>query len=285
MLRAALGNASRAERDQLAETQTTLLKSAATALEASEDADASNAEEWRELACQAGVSPHALAAIAASLPDAETVRAWSFTQLLDFHRQSLIRRSGLLFGLVNPATADLTRIMPRRSSRSSGRTEYTEDVATWERRWQRALGEVVPAWLTGAPIKVIGEALHRHRAATGHVKAVQLGRRFALQAAGGLGQGLSLVARVIEQQLDGQTTEVLQAWLQLVAGCIREGFDDPDKLLLFWHLRRYAGLYPRVRVHQLYKDMIFGRLPAWQRVPNVETRRKAIRESIGDVAP
>ena len=75
-----------------------------------------------------------------------------------------------------------------------------EDVRDWEQRWQNALQDVMPQWLSGQPLNVIGESLHAHRGAKGHVKAIQLGRRFALQAAGGLGHGVSLVAQVFERK-------------------------------------------------------------------------------------
>ena len=78
---------------------------------------------------------------------------------------------------------------------------------------------------------------------------------------------------------------LLAAWLQLVPGCVREGFNDPDKLLLFWHLRRYAGLYPRVRVHQVFDDSIRGQLPTWKALPDIDSRRSAIHGLIGNAPP
>lgn len=44
-------------------------------------------------------------------------------------------------------------------------------------------------------------------------------------------------------------SKILLAQLPLISGCIREGFDVPDKLLLFWHLRRYPDLHPRALTH------------------------------------
>ena len=243
-------------------------------------------ENWRELACQTGISPVAVATVAASLPEADVLHAWSFEELLEYHTKFLLGHPGMLFGLVDPGSSDLIRIMPRRSKkRRDGRIEYTEDVPTWERRWQDTLRGVLPQWLSGTPLNAIGEGLHRHRGAKGRVKAVKLGRRFALQTASALGHGVSLVDRVIEQRNRDQASEILLSWLRIMAGCVREGFDDPDKLLLFWYLRRYAGLYPRVKVHKVFDDMVRGQLPTWQHLPGIDARRSAIRDLVRKVAP
>ncbi len=191
----------------------------------------------------------------------------------------------MLFGLVDPGASDFIRIMPRRSQKRDELIEHTEGVPNWERRWQDALREVLPQWLSGTPLNAIGEGLHRRCGARGRVKAIKLGRRFALQTAGGLGHGVSLVARVIEQRYRDQVSEMLLSWLRLMAGCVREGFDDPDKLLLFWYLRRYAGLYPRVKVHKVFDDMVRGQLPTWQHLPGIDARRSAIRDLVRKVAP
>jgi hypothetical protein len=285
ILGSTLGNALRSERNQRAEEQATLLKSMAITVDNVADADDSNIEEWRELAGQAGISPLTLAAVAASLPDAEILLSWSFEELLEFHNRLLLDHPGMLFGLVDPSSSDFIRIMPRRSRRRNGRTENIEGMPDWEQRWQDALREVLPQWLSGKPLIDIGQALHRHRQADGRVKAIQLGRRFALQTAGGLGHGLSLVARVIEHRYHDRTSELLLSWLRLIPGCVREGFDEPDKLLFFWQLRRHdAGLFPRVRVHQIYDHIVHGRLAAWEDLPDIDARRKVIRVLIDDVA-
>lgn len=138
---------------------------------------------------------------------------------------------------------------------------------------------------SGKPLIGIGDCLHRHRGAKGHVKSIRLGRRFALQAAGGLGHGVSLIARVIEQRYQEHLYQMHLSWLQLITGCVREGFDDPDKLLLFWYLRRSAtGFYPSVRVHQIFHEIVQDQLPSWQDEPDIEVRRRAIRKLIGEVA-
>ncbi len=284
-LRAALGNALHDERDQRVETQAAAVRSAADLLHAAPDVGQLDTAEWRECACQSGVSLPTLAVVSASLPNATVLRAWTFKELLDFHTQLLFHHSGMLLGLVDPSASDLVRIMPRRGSKQNGRMVFTEDVIAWERRWQKALAEVLPSWLSGTPVKTIGEALHRHRGAKGHVKAVQLGRRFTLQAAGGLSYGVSIIARVIEKTYKDELTPVIQSWLRLVSGCVREGFDEADKLLLFWHLRRYPGLYPRVRVHQVYSDRIVGQLLDWHQTPDIEARRAMIRRLLRDFGP
>ncbi|MFA6164332.1 MAG: DEAD/DEAH box helicase [Methylobacter sp.] len=284
VLGAALGNALRSERDQRAEVQATLLKTMAVAIDNATNMNELNTEEWNELASQAGISPIVIATIAASLPDADILLGWSFKELLEYHLRFLVESGGMLFGLVDPNSSDLSRIMPRRSQKRNGQTVYTEDVPSWEQRWQDVLQEVLPLWLSGTPLNEIGECIHRHRGATGHVKAVQLGRRFALQAAGGLSHGVSLIARVIEHRYQEQASQILLSWLQLIAGCVREGFDDPDKLLLFWRLRRSAaGLYPRVCIHQIFHEIVREQLPSWQDEPDIEAHRRAIRKLIDEV--
>lgn len=53
-----------------------------------------------------------------------------------------------------------------------------------------------------------------------------------------------IIVRVINKLFADQDTYTVPAWLELIPGCIREGFDDPDKLLVFWSHRRSQGLYP-----------------------------------------
>ncbi|MGZ4956195.1 MAG: DEAD/DEAH box helicase [Methylobacter sp.] len=282
VLGATLGNALKLERKQRAEEQAARLKSIAVAIDNESNKDKLDTERWSELASQAGISAIVLATVAASLPKIDDILAWSFKDLLKYHTQLLLGYPGMLFDFVDPSPSDLIRIMPRRNQNRNGQIEYTEDVRSWEQRWQDALQEVLPQWLSGQPLNEIGDALHRHRGARGHVKAIQLGRRFALQTAGSLGHGVSLIAQVIKHSYQEQASQRLLSWLQLIAGCVREGFDDPDKLLLFWHLRRVsAGLYPRVRVHQIFQEFVREQdLPSWQDEPDIEARRRLIHKLI-----
>ncbi len=284
VLGATLGNALFSERDQRVEVQALLLKTVASEIDNAANTNQLDTEIWSELARQAGVSPVILATVAAILPEVDTFEDWSFKNLLDYHIQLLLGYPGMLFGFVDPQSSDLSRIMPRRSQTINGQTVY-EGVRGWEQRWQNALQDSLPQWLSGQPLNVIGNSLHTHREAKGHVKAIQLGRRFALQAAGGLGYGVSLVAQVFERKYSEKASPTLLSWLRLIAGCVREGFDDPDKLLLFWYLRRSApGLYPRVCVHQIFHEIVRGQLPSWQDEPDIEARRRLIRKLIGEVS-
>lgn len=282
VLGATLGNILRSDRDQRVEEQALFLKKIVAEIDSAANTNQLDTEAWIELATQAGLSPVTLATLAASLPEVDAFDVWSFKNLLDYHIQLLIGYPGMLFGFVDPQSSDLSRIMPRRSQSINGQTVY-EDVRDWEQRWQNALQDVLPQWLSGEPLNVIGDFLHVHRGAKGHVKAIQLGRRFALQAAGGLGHGVSLVAQVFERKYSEKASPTLLSWLQLIAGCVREGFDDPDKLLLFWYLRRSElGLCPRVRIHQIFNEIVIGQLPSWQEEPDIDARRRLIRNLIGD---
>jgi len=284
LLGATLGNALRSERDKMLEEQALLLKTVAAEIDNAANTNQLDTEAWIELATQVGLSPVTLATLAASLPEVDAFDVWSFKNLLDHHIQLLLGYAGMLFGFVDPQSSDLARIMPRRSQLTNGQTVYIEDVHEWEQRWQNTLQDVLPLWLSGQPLNVIGDSLHINREASGRVKAIQLGRRFALQAAGGLGYGVSLVAQVFERKYTEKATPTLLSWLRLIAGCVREGFDDPDKLILFWYLRRSKpGLYPRVRIHQIFDEIIIGQLPSWQDEPDIEARRRAIQKLISDI--
>ncbi len=130
--------------------------------------------------------------------------------------------------------------------------------------------------MKGEPVSNIGTRVHTHRGADGRVNAVHLGRRFALHSASSLAHGVSVVVRVFQTVREGVVPSVLTAQLPLVSGCVREGFDDPDKLLLFWHLRSLGGVYPRVAVHTEFES-IRGQLPNWADVGDVDMRRTHIR--------
>ena len=91
----------------------------------------------------------------------------------------------------------------------------------------------------------------------------------------------SIIARVFQLEREHSLTDALGAQLPLVTGCVREGFNRPDMLLLFWHLRRTPGLYPRVRTHARYEAIRAG-LPSWPDMPDVEERRRLIRGLVDD---
>lgn len=268
VLRSALGNALRAERDLAADKQAALLRGLNNTL-GRED---SETDEWRELAAQTATSPAAIIDVAAAVSALAEASSWDFSQLLSFALGILLDRRGTLFGLIDPTSSGLSRILPRRQ-------QTGEDLITWEGRLSGALQEVLSHWLSGDPILTIGEALHKHRQAKGQVKAVNLGRRFAIQAAGGIGHGVSVMCKVFERKLDGVVPPHFAAWLELLPGCFREGFDQPDKLLLFWHLRRQAGLHPRTIVHRRFIE-IEKFLPQWADLSTIDDRRLAIRRLV-----
>lgn len=281
VLRVSLGNSRRDRRDEAALEQVAVLKVAAARLEQDEKSDEElDLDEWRELASLAGTSTTAVATVAARMPPEQVVQSWTEEDFVQHAISELVDVPGLLFSLVDPNSSDLSRIIPRsKTQQRDGTSEFTEAVEAWEGRWQQALREVLPMWCSGVPIASIGAALHRHRGANGRVKAVQLGRRFSLQSASALAFGVSIIARVFEKTRSGCMPEDLATRLQLVPGCIREGFDDPDKLLLFWIYRREPGLFPRVKVHQAFEAL--GEIPPWGPGVSVDERRAKLRGLVG----
>jgi hypothetical protein len=273
ILGATLGNAAAADREAQAASQAGLLRAFGTSLDDQcEDVADLDLVTWREFASQVGVSPVILASIATKAPSEEVIAAWGFRDLLDYTLGEVTRH---LFALVSPESSGLARIMPR-TRKPSGSNEFSETPGEWEGRWRMIIADVLNAWMIGEPIADIGTRLHTHRGATGRVNALHLGRRFALHSAASLAHGVSVVVRTLETLRGDTMRSVLKSQLQLAAGCVREGFDDPDKLLLFWHLRRYAGRYPRVMVHSEIAK-IRTELPKWTDVFNVDERRKHIR--------
>lgn len=279
ILGATFGNAAAADREDRAAAQALLLRGFGAALDGDqEDADQLDLDGWRDFAGQVGVSPFVAARVAAGVPAAETVAAWAFDDLLDFSIDEVTRH---LFGLVNPLSAGLSRIMPRARARRGDAYEFTESVDAWEQRWRAVIPELVRSWITGEDIARIGQRLHTHRGADGRVNAVHLGRRFALHSATSIAHAASVVVRVVETVRSDALSGLLKRQLPLVSGCIREGFDEPDKLLLFWHLRRFGGRYPRVAVHSEFVG-IEGALPGWSDGTDVDERRNQIRQAWGD---
>lgn len=281
VLSGTLGNAGNSQREDVVRAQVAALKAAAAQLEQEdENEDELDLDEWRELASLAGASTSAVALIAARMPPPATVTAWTAQDFVQHALGELVDVPGLLFALVDPSNSDLARIIPRRRRRKRDRTyEYTETFEDWQERWQAALREVLSMWMSGEPVGRIGDALHRHRGATRRVKAIHLGRRFSLQSASALAFGVSVIARVFERTRAEHAPVELVTRLQLIPGCVREGFDNPDKLLLFWIHRREAGLYPRVRVHQVY-EQLKDRLPDWAATTTVDERRAELRRLI-----
>ena len=279
ILGATFGNAAAADREDRAAAQALLLRGFGAALDGDqEDADQLDLDGWRDFAGQVGVSPFVAARIAAGVPAAETVAAWGFDDLLNFAIDEVTRH---LFGLVNPMSSGLSRIIPRARVRRGDAYEFTESVDAWEQRWRAVIPEVVRAWITGEDVASIGQRLHTHRGADGRVNAVHLGRRFALHSATSVAHAASVVVRVVETVRADALSGLLKRQLPLVSGCIREGFDEPDKLLLFWHLRRFGGRYPRVAVHSEFVG-IEGALPGWAAGTDVDERRNHIRQAWGD---
>lgn len=273
ILGTALGNATAADREARAASQALLLRTLGADLDGEQDTDVLDLDDWREFASHVGVSPVVAASTAAKVPSEETIAAWGFQDLLGFTLGEVARQ---LFALVNPGSSGLARILPRACIRSGGSCVFTETFEEWAGRWRAIIPDVLDAWMRGKPIADIGTSLHTHRSATGRVNAVHLGRRFALQSASSLAHAVSVVLRIFEVVRGDTVPSVLRSQLQLASGCVREGFNNPDKLLLFWHLRRYGGRYPRVAVHMEFEGIRDG-LPDWTEVPEVDERRGHIR--------
>ena len=279
ILGATFGNAAAADREERAAAQALLLRGVGAALDADQDdAEQLDLDGWRDFAGQVGVSPFVAARMAVGVPSAETVAAWGFDDLLNFAIDEVTRH---LFGLVNPMSSGLSRIIPRARVRRGETYEFAESADEWEQRWRAVIPEVVRAWVTGEDVARIGQRLHTHRGADGRVNAVHLGRRFALHSATSIAHGASIVVRVVETVRADALSGLLKRQLPLVSGCIREGFDEPDKLLLFWHLRRFGGRYPRVAVHSEFVR-IAGALPGWSDGIDADERRNHIRQAWGD---
>ena len=273
ILGATLGNAKAADREAQAESQAALLQSLGAALDAKQEASGVlGLDDWREFASHVGISPVVAASIAAEVPSEELIAAWSFQEFLDFTLGEVKR---LLFALVSPESSGLARILPRARTSRGRSYEFTETAQDWEDRWRAILRELLQAWMRGEPISGIGDFLYAHRRTTRGVNAVHLGRRFALHSASSLAYGVFIVGRIFESVRGETVPSVLKSQLTLAPGCVREGFDDPDKLLLFWHLRRYRGRFPRVAVHAEFEGIRHG-LPDWGEVPDVDDRRSYI---------
>lgn len=276
ILGAAFGNAATAGSADRAAAQAMLLRSRGLALDVEQaEADNLDLEAWREFAGQVGVSPLVAARIAARVPAAAAIAGWDFDDLIGFAIGEVTQQ---LFGLVNPAYAGLTRILPRTRTSRGQSYDYTETVLQWEQRWRDIIPELIHSWTAGADISTIGQFLHTHRRATGHVNPIHLGRRFAVHSAASIAHGASVAVRILELTRGDTMSTVLRSQVQLVSGCLREGFDDPDKLLLFWHLRRFVGRYPRVAVHAEF-SALQGWLGDWDEETTVDSRRNQIRRA------
>ncbi|MCK6514466.1 DEAD/DEAH box helicase [Myxococcota bacterium] len=280
ILGAAFGNAVATDRVGRAAAQAELLREHGAALDLAqqEEIDEPDLDRWKDFASQIGVSPFVIARIAAVVPPAETVTQWAFEGLRAFAIENVTQH---LFDLVNPMSAGLSQIMPRAAKTQGKSTAYTESVDEWEARWRAAVPEVVQAWIGGEAVARIGQRLHTRRGATGRVNAVHLGRRFALHSTPSIAHGASVVVRIVETLRADAMSAVLRLQLPLISGCIREGFDDPDKLLLFWHLRRVGAQFPRVVVHSKFAS-IQSELPAWSTATDLDQRRRHIRTALGD---
>lgn len=278
ILAARLGNTSAAGREVEAAAQASLLRALGESLdEREEDGDDLDLDPWREFASQVGVSPGVAASTAARVPADAQVASWGFQDLRNFALNEVGRQ---LFALIDPGSSGLARIIPRARVRRDGANKDTETYKEWENRWRAILPDLLDAWMKGEPISNIGMRVHTHRGADGKVNAVHLGRRFALHSVSSLAHGVSVVIRIVRTVREGAVASVLNAQLPLVSGCVREGFDHPDKLLLFWHLRRFGGVYPRVAVHAEF-GTIRDELPSWADVGDVDKRRDHIRRLWG----
>ena len=283
ILGASLGNSLHKHPQENASSQAKFLKAAGLQLDRGDEyTDDIDLDKWRKLASRAGVSNVAIATIASRIPASEVVATWAFEDLRKFATHEVIKQ---LFALVDPDSSALSRIILRKRTRKQdGTYEYTETVPEWQSRWQLVIREVLPLWLAGKPISDIDDALHRHRDAKRRVSAIRLGRRFSLQLAPSLAYGLFVVTRVVIEVTKGKhVPQVLMSQLPLLSGCIREGFNEPDMLLLFWHLHRIKpGLFPRVVVHQEF-EKIRGRLPSWSAETSVDERRALLKAACQEV--
>ena len=177
--------------------------------------------------------------------------------------------------LADPLSSGLGQIIPRYSKRKDNEKVYSEALEDYEARCQRVLPEMILAWVNGKPLNQVGGA---NPSLIQPKDAIKSGRRFSIQTAPSLGFAIRLICKVIGTAHKDQIAEVVQAWLNLTGACIREGFDDPDKLLAYWHMRRKVGpgFYPRVKMHLLFQQKLGGRLPSWSEVADERERRRQI---------
>jgi len=274
MLAAALGHTAVADREAKAAAQASALRSLGESFDEEEDADRLDLDAWREFASQVGVSPVVAASIASRIPEDAEVAGWGFQDLLEFALSEVARQ---LFALVSPGSSGLARVIPQKKGGRDGSGESDETYEEWEDRWRAILPALLDAWMKGESIASLGRRVHAHRGAGGKVNAVRLGRRVALHSVSSLAYGVSVAVRVFQTLREGVLSSVLRAQLPLVSGCVREGFDDPDKLLLFWYLRRFGAVYPRVVVHAEFES-IRAELPTWSVVGDVDGRRDQIQQ-------
>ncbi len=274
ILATTLGNSAAADREAAAAEQASLLRWLGESLDqGKEDVAELDLDAWREFASQVGVSPVVAASTAARVPAEEKIASWGFQDLLDFALNEVVRQ---LFALISPGSSGLSRILPRARVRRNGVNEDAETYGEWEDRWRALLPDLLSGWMSGKPIAEIGTKVQTHRGVDGRLNPVHMGRRFALQLAPSLSHGVSVVIRVVQNIRGTAMPVILSGQLPLVSGCVREGFDDPDKLLLFWYLRRYGGRYPRVVVHAEFEG-IRDESPSWTEVVDIDERRGHIR--------
>ncbi|TQE97541.1 MAG: hypothetical protein FKY71_15970 [Spiribacter salinus] len=151
-----------------------------------------------------------------------------------------------------------------------------EDVANWTIRWVDALLQTLPAWTSGSPLVDVGAFLFDRRGnKRAKTSAIALGRLFSLGVNSNIAYCISLVCACIQRHRTDLSPRQL-AILAVLPGATREGFNIPDQLLTYNALLRHRGLYPRVKVHQIF-SMVAERLSPWEPGVDLDSRAAEVR--------
>jgi hypothetical protein len=110
----------------------------------------------------------------------------------------------------------------------------------------KTIREIMPLWIGGSPLKAIQALLSPRK-----LEKCETAREWALSLAPELAYFFGLVVQVYrrQQQVSSGQEPLLPLAFATHGRCVRDGFDNPDKVAL----RQVLGaLYPRVAVHNRY---------------------------------
>ncbi|WP_031498135.1 DEAD/DEAH box helicase [Bryobacter aggregatus] len=111
------------------------------------------------------------------------------------------------------------------------------------------IGEVLPMWIGGSPLKDIDQLLTNNKP----TKKCRVGREWALRLAPELAYFFGIVTQTCRKMREVEYgTFDLPLAFTVHGRCVREGFDHPDKLALH-HVM--GAVVPRVVVHQRFKEI------------------------------
>ncbi|MCE5200766.1 DEAD/DEAH box helicase [bacterium] len=216
-----------------------------------------------------GVDPAIVSSLHCALREIGTLPMWTVSDWLIWFCEWLQKHPDWLFGILRPQTISgaFSKLVKLKNSKEPEKATVDEKAALVQ-----ALFSVARSWISGATIKQLETGLNSK------TRYAERGRKFALRVVPELSYAVGLVTLLHRRCIESNSTdEQMPLTLGVLAACIKEGFDLPEKLALY----AAVGGMTRVECHRLY-SMLGEHLPVADTFETLSSLKSRMREPLSE---